>query len=78
MSIMSNQKKLFITISDPQALQSSHWDKVNSNEFTLELLSGNIKSIQVHYNSVLVVQFETGEIRLDIGMNDLKSVKFVE
>ena len=72
---MSNQKKLILTIKDPQALVRSNWDTVNSNEFTLELLSGIIRSIQVLYNSVLVIQFETGELRLDIGMNDLKSVK---
>ena len=78
MSSMSNQKKLILTINDPQALLISHWDKVNSNELTIELLSGTIKSIQVLYNSVLVIQFETGELRLDIAMNDLKSVKFVE
>lgn len=75
---MSNQKKLILTIKNPQALVRSHWDTVNSNEFTLELLSGIIRSIKVLYNSVLVIQFETGELRLDIGMNDLKSVKIDE
>ncbi|MHA1975843.1 MAG: hypothetical protein ACW98I_02950 [Candidatus Hodarchaeales archaeon] len=75
---MSNQRKLILTLNNPDAVQKSHWDRLNMNEFTLTAVTGTINELKVVSEAVLVIKFETGELRLDIGMNDLKNMKNVE
>ncbi|MHA2174976.1 MAG: hypothetical protein ACXACP_00815 [Candidatus Hodarchaeales archaeon] len=75
---MFNNRKLILTMNNPNAVQSSHWDMLNSKEFTLTVVTGKITEIKIVSNSVLVIKFETGELRLDIGKNDLKNMKIEE
>ncbi|MHA1214716.1 MAG: hypothetical protein ACTSPG_05430 [Candidatus Hodarchaeales archaeon] len=75
---MSHQRKLILTIRNPEALQSACWDKKNANEFLIEVFSGEITSIKVISNSVLVIKFETGELRLDIDKKDLNKIQEVD
>jgi hypothetical protein len=75
---MSNQGKLILTIANPDAVQNSHWDKTTTNEFTLTAIAGKITEIKVVSGTVLIIKFETGELRLDIGTCDLKNIKNVD
>ena len=76
--LYNNQRKLVLTLSDPDAVQSTSLDKINSNEFILVAVIGKINEIKIVSKAVFIVKFETGEIRLDIGMNDLKNMKNVD
>ncbi|MHA1971895.1 MAG: hypothetical protein ACTSW1_02810 [Candidatus Hodarchaeales archaeon] len=75
---MSQQRKLILTITNPEALQSACLDKNNANEFLIEVISGKISSIKVISSSVLVIKFETGVLRLDIDKNDLDKIQEVD
>ncbi len=75
---MSNKRKLILTLNNPDAVQSSQWDKTTSNEFTLIAVIGEIRAVSVVSKSILVIKFETGELRLDIDTDDLKNIKNVE
>ena len=75
---MSNIQKLILTIKDLQALQSIDYNVQNLSEMTLTVISGGISSIKVLSKSVLLIKFETGEIRLDITSDDLLMLEHME
>ena len=75
---MSNKQKLILTIKDLQALQNADYNVQNLSEMTLTVISGGISSIKVLSKSVLLIKFETGEIRLDITSDDLLMLEHME
>lgn len=75
---MSNQRKVILTINNPDAVQKSYWDRTITNEFTLTAITGKIIEIKVVAKAVLLIKFETGELRLDIETSDLKNMKNVD
>jgi hypothetical protein len=75
---MAKIRKLVLTISDHEAVQAINWDKLTSTEFSLIVVIGELNDIKVVSKSVLVLEFETGELRLDIDLNNLNKLKNVE
>ena len=75
---MSNQGKVILTINNPDAVQNSYWDRTTTNEFTLTAITGKIIEMKVVSKAVLIIKFETGELRLDIETSDLKNIKNVD
>ncbi len=75
---MGNIQKLVLTLSDQDALQTIHCDKLTSTEFSLVAVMGEIEEIKLVSESVLVLNFETGELRLDIDLTNVKNMKNVE
>ena len=75
---MSDLKKLILTIVDPQAVTNVNLSRKNPSELTLLVMSGNILSIIMLADSVLVIRFETGELRIDLTSEDLNKLEFME
>ena len=75
---MSDVPQLILTIKDPQVIQSVNFERQNLGEISLSIISGKIISIQVISGLILVIKFETGEIRLDIANDDLLKLEYME
>lgn len=55
-------------------LKSLNWDS-NYEDFNISIDFGNINQAKLLDNSVLLIQFSNGELRLDINKNDLRNIK---
>ena len=63
---MSSNQKLLLSIKNPSAITNVEGNFLNKAEFLLDIIIGNIKSVKIFSDSVLLITFDTGEIRLDI------------
>lgn len=63
---MSNNQKLLLNIKNPLTITNVQGDFINKGEFLLDVIIGKINNIEIISESVLLVEFEAGEIRLDI------------
>ena len=69
---------LLLAFQDPNVIQTTHIKKGIRSEFTLTLDSGKITSVQIISYLVLIIQFQTGELRLDIDKDDFLKIEYKE
>lgn len=73
---MAKVRKLVLTLNNQDAAQSIHWDKLSSNAITLIAVMGESPKVKMVSDSVLIINFETGELRLDIDLDNLNNMKY--
>ncbi len=74
---MAKIQKLILSLSNQEAIQSLSWDKTLSNNFALIVAMDKVNQIKIVSESILVIEFETGELRLDIDLTKLQNIKYV-
>ena len=72
---MAKKRELSVTISNPDAIKVIHYTRSDKNDFVFTIITGAIKKVTILEDSVLVFQFETAELRIDIEINDLIKLK---
>ena len=72
---MAKKRELSVAISNPDVIKAVHYTRSDKNDFVFTIKTGAIKKVTILEDSVLVFQFETAELRIDIEINDLKKLK---
>ena len=68
---MSDNQKLLLNFNNPSVITNICGDFLNNNNFSLDAIIGDITSVEIISNSVLIIRFDMGELRLDINKNSL-------
>jgi hypothetical protein len=75
---MSKEISLIISATSDEKLKEFHLENKDKRTLSMILRLGNILSIQHFSEDVLVINFEFGELRLDVTSDQLKKIKYEE
>jgi hypothetical protein len=71
---MSVKHNFNLQLKNIKDLKAMNWDS-NYEEFNISIDFGKINQAMLLDNSVLLIQFNNGELRLDINKKDLRNIK---
>ncbi len=71
------KRKVLLNLNKTEALESLSINNIHE-EYSISIKTGKLTSVQMLSESVLVIDFENCEVRLDMTKNELNNVKYVK
>jgi hypothetical protein len=71
------KRKVLLNLNKTEALESLSINNIHE-ECSISISTGNLTSMKMLSESVLVIDFENCEVRLDMTKNELNNVKNVK
>jgi hypothetical protein len=71
------KRKVLLNLNKTEALESLSINNIHE-EYSISITTGNLTSMKMLSESVLVIDFENCEVRLDMTKNELNNVKYVK